>query len=71
MTNLSDVPVWSEAAGLALDDTSVDANAVKIAVEAAVADIDPSEDNRGPVDFKVYVAGVIIKRAIENAWSRA
>ena len=71
MTNLSDVPVWSKAAGLALDGTSVDANAVKTAVEAAVADIDPSEDNRGPVDFKVYVAGVIIKRAIESAWSRA
>jgi len=71
MTNLSDVPVWSEAAGQALVGTSCDADAVSAAVEAAKADIDPTEDNRGPVDFKRHVAGVMIRRAIERAASRA
>jgi carbon-monoxide dehydrogenase medium subunit len=71
MTNLSDVPVWSEAAGEALEGTPINGIALKAAVVAAVNDIDPTEDNRGPVDFKKYVAGVIIKRAIESAWSRA
>ncbi|MEL6523796.1 MAG: xanthine dehydrogenase family protein subunit M [Pseudomonadota bacterium] len=71
MTNLSDTPVWSEAAGAALVGTSVDAAAVKSAVAAMLGDINPTEDNRGPVAFKRHVAGIILTRAIERAWSRA
>ena len=71
MTNLSDVPVLSVAAGTALIGTSCDASAVKVAVAAALKDIDPTEDNRGPVKFKMHVAGIIISRAITRAWSRA
>lgn len=71
MTNLSDTPVFSEAAGAALVGTPVDDAALKAAVAAMLADIDPTEDNRGPVAFKKHVAGVILRRAIERAWSRA
>lgn len=71
MTNLSDVPVLSEAAARALIGSVCDKAAVKAAVTAALADIDPTEDNRGPVKFKIHVAGIIIARAIERAWSRA
>ena len=71
MTNLSDVPVLSKAAGAALVGTSCDAIAMKAAVAAALQDIDPTEDNRGPVEFKIHVAGIIISRAIARAWSRA
>ncbi len=71
MTNLSDVPVWSDDAAKALIGTSCDADAVKAAVAAMLGDIDPSEDNRGPVAFKRHVAGVILTRAITRAWSRA
>ena len=71
MTNLSDVPVWSEAAGEALTGTSVDAAAVSAAVQAVLDDIDPVEDNRGPVAFKRHVAGIILTRAIQRAWDRA
>jgi len=71
MTNLSDTPVWSEAAGQALVGTAGDAAAIAAAVEAAKGDIDPTEDNRGPVDFKMHVAGIIIGRAIARAVSRA
>lgn len=71
MTNLSDVPVWSEAAGNTLLLTTVDENAIKAAVTAMLNDIDPTEDNRGPVAFKRHVAGVTLTRAIERAWSRA
>ncbi len=70
MTNLSDVPVWSDAAAKALIGTSCDADAVKAAVAAMLGDIDPSEDNRGPIAFKRHVAGVILTRAITRAWSR-
>jgi len=71
MTNLSDTPIWSQDAAAALVGTSLDAASLKAAVDAMLADIDPSEDNRGPVAFKRHVAGVILTRAIERAWSRA
>lgn len=71
MTNLSEVPVFSEGAGAALVGTSCDATAVKAAVAAMLADINPGADNRGPVEFKRHVAGVVLGRAIARAWSRA
>lgn len=71
MTNLSDTPIYSEAAGEALVGTVVDDAAIKASIAAMLADIDPSEDNRGPIAFKKHVAGVILRRAIERAWSRA
>jgi carbon-monoxide dehydrogenase medium subunit len=71
MTNLSDTPIWSEGAADALIGTTVDAEALCKAVGAMLGDIDPSEDNRGPVAFKRHVAGVILTRAIQRAWSRA
>ncbi|MCC5970844.1 MAG: xanthine dehydrogenase family protein subunit M [Pararhodobacter sp.] len=71
MTNLSDTPVWSPAAAKALTGTDCGPEAIRAATEAALADIDPTEDNRGPVAFKRHVAGIIITRAIQRAWSRA
>ena len=71
MTNLSDTPIYSEAAGAALVGTSVDDAAMSATVAAMLGDIDPTEDNRGPIAFKKHVAGVIQRRAIERAWSRA
>lgn len=71
MTNLSDVPVWSEAAGADLVGTDCGPEAVAAAVDAMLGDIDPTEDNRGPVEFKQHVAGIILRRAIARAWSRA
>ncbi len=71
MTNLSDTPVWSEAAGAALIGTAVDTAAIDTAVTAMLGDIDPSQDNRGPVEFKRHAAAVILRRAIASAWARA
>lgn len=71
MTNLSDTPVWSEEAAAALIGTDCGVAAVKVAVTAMLGDIDPQADNRGPIEFKRHVAGVILARAITRAWSRA
>ncbi len=71
MTNLSDTPVFSTAAGAALVGSAGDRAAIAAAVAAALADINPTGDNRGPVEFKRHVAGIIIGRAIERALSRA
>jgi len=70
MTNLSDVPVWSEKAGAALIGTDCGPDAVGEATKAMLADIDPVEDNRGPVAFKNHVAGVMLSRAIARAFAR-
>lgn len=71
MTNLSDVPVWSEGAAAALVGSDCGASAVAAAVAVMLGDIDPQQDNRGPIAFKKHVAGVILGRAIARAWSRA
>ena len=66
MTNLADTPIWSSEAGAALA-----AGDVEGAVHAALAAIDPQEDMRGPIEFKKHVAGVVLRRAIDRALSRA
>jgi aerobic carbon-monoxide dehydrogenase medium subunit len=71
MTNLSDRPVWSPAAAAALAGTDCGPQATAAAVAAMLGDIDPHADNRGPIEFKRHVAGVILARAIARAWSRA
>ena len=70
LTNLSDTPVYCDAAVEVLVGSSVDDNSITKAVKAAVEASDPVADTRGPVDFKKYVAGVIVKRAIQSAKTR-
>jgi len=71
MTNLSDTPVYCEAASAGLVGTNLNEEAISSAVVASVDAIDPGEDLRGPVEFKKHVAGVILRRAIDRAISRA
>lgn len=71
MTNLSDTPVFAEVAGAALAGSNMDSSAIDAAVAAVMAAINPTADNRGPVAFKQHVAGVILRRAIARAASRA
>lgn len=66
MTNLADTPIWSEAAGSRLAGGDADG-----CVAAMLEAIEPVADNRGPVEFKQHVAGVILRRAIQRAQSRA
>jgi len=66
MTNLSDTPVWSDAASTALAGGDVEG-----CVSAMLDAIDPVADNRGPVEFKKHVAAVMLRRAIDRAKSRA
>ncbi len=71
MTNLADTPIWAEAAAAALVGSSIDEAAKAAAIRAAIDAIDPVADNRGPVEFKKHVAGVVLGRAIDRAASRA
>ncbi|MHA1527549.1 MAG: FAD binding domain-containing protein [Alphaproteobacteria bacterium] len=71
MTNLADTPVFAAGAGAALAGSDLGPAAIDTAVAAALAAIDPAQDNRGPVAFKKHVAGVMLKRAIARAAERA
>ena len=71
LSNVAATPLYVEAAGAALVGASVDDAAISAAAEAAVAASDPVEDMRGPVEFKAQMAGVMTRRAIETALSRA
>ena len=71
MTNLADRPIFSETAGAALIGTALDAASVDAAIAAMQSDIEPAEDNRGPVAFKRHVAGVMLRRALARAAERA
>ncbi len=67
MTNLADTPIWAEAAAAVLVGTDLNDSACKAAVASAIGAIDPVTDNRGPVEFKKHVAGIVLHRAIRRA----
>jgi len=71
LTNLGDTPLFAEAAGAALVGSALEPAAVEAAVEAAKAILQPASDGRGPPEFRRHVAGVVLRRAIETARSRA
>ena len=71
MTNLSDTPVYCAGSVAALVGGDCGVDAVSQAIAAMQDAIEPQEDNRGPVEFKRHVAGVMLRRAIERAVSRA
>jgi carbon-monoxide dehydrogenase medium subunit len=71
LTNVAPTPLFAEAAAQALVGTAVDATAIEQAVERAVEITDPVADTRGPVAYRKHAAGVMTRRAIETALSRA
>ena len=71
LTNVGQTPLFAAAAGDALVGTTVDEAAIDAAVEAAVEIADPVDDMRGPPEFRRHVAGVMTRRAIQTALSRA
>ncbi len=70
LTNLADTPVWAEAAGQSLVGTAGDEVAARRAGEIARGLLSPAADARGPTDYRLSVAGVIVARAIEQARTR-
>ncbi|MBC6417045.1 MAG: xanthine dehydrogenase family protein subunit M [Rhodospirillales bacterium] len=70
LTNLSDTPLYAQAASEALVGSSLDPAAIDAAVAAAEAIADPVTDGRGPGHFRRKLAGVMLRRAIASAQSR-
>jgi aerobic carbon-monoxide dehydrogenase medium subunit len=71
LTNVADTPLWAEAAGQALAGTRLDQAALANAVNAAEAIADPASDGRGPAEYRRKMAGVMVRRAVDRAKSRA
>ena len=71
LTNLADTPLFAQHAGEALVGTGMDAAAIAEAARRAQRITSPSTDGHGPVEFRVHVAGVMVRRAIIRAKARA
>ena len=71
LTNLADTPLLAEAAAQAVIGTSLDAAALTRAAAAARAIMTPAGDGRGPPDYRSYVGGIMVQRALVRAAARA
>ncbi len=71
LTNVGDTPLYAETASAALVGTTLDSDDIAAAVIAAKSIADPASDGRGPADFRLHVAGVMVDRAIQHAAERA
>ncbi len=76
LTNVSETPLWAGEAsailvGANLVGSSLDKASVDRAVAAAEAITNPASDLRGPAEYRTKMAGVMLRRALERAASRA
>ncbi len=71
LTNLSDTPLYAEAAAAELVGSSLEAAALDAAAAAAEAITEPVSDGRGPSQFRTQLTGVLLRRAVRSAQTRA
>jgi aerobic carbon-monoxide dehydrogenase medium subunit len=70
LTNVADTPLFAKDAGEALVGSGAGEAAITEAVRRAQSITSPPADGRGPVDFRVHIAGVMVRRAIARAKQR-
>ncbi len=71
LTNVGQTPLLAVDAAKALIGSNFDQAAIDRAADAAMAICDPVADSRGPKEYRRSVLGVMVRRAIERARSRA
>lgn len=71
LTNLSETPLLAEEAAKAVIGTSLDTASLQKAAAAAQTIMAPAGDGRGPVEYRRYVGGVLVARALRRAAERA
>jgi carbon-monoxide dehydrogenase medium subunit len=71
LTNLAETPLLAAEAARAVIGTSLDDATLKAAAAAAQAIMSPAADARGPVEYRKYVGGVMVTRALQRAAGRA
>jgi aerobic carbon-monoxide dehydrogenase medium subunit len=70
LSNLADTPLYAAAAGAAVVGSSLEAAALGAAADAARAIMVPAADSRGSVEYRTYVGGVMVERALKRALAR-
>jgi carbon-monoxide dehydrogenase medium subunit len=71
LTNLSETPLFAADAAAALVGSDLGKAALDKAAAAAEAQVAPASDGRGPAEYRRRMAGVMLRRAVERAKSRA
>ena len=71
LTNLADTPLFAQHAGEALVGSGIEEGTIAEAARRAQQITSPAADGHGPVEFRVHVAGVMVRRAIARAKGRA
>nr|WP_299497045.1 xanthine dehydrogenase family protein subunit M [uncultured Rhizobium sp.] len=71
LTNVSETPLWAAEAGGILTGSALDVATIDRAVAAAEAITNPASDMRGPSEYRTKMAGVMLRRALERARTRA
>ncbi len=71
LTNLSDTPVYCSDAVSMLIGKQIDDSLLSEVTKSCVEQSDPVADQRGPVEFKKYVAGIVINKALKRAFERS
>lgn len=71
LTNVSETPLWASDAAALLVGSSLDEATVAAAVAAAEAITNPASDMRGPAEYRTKMAGIMVRRALGRAQSRA
>jgi carbon-monoxide dehydrogenase medium subunit len=71
LTNVASTPLLAAKAAEVLVGSTLDAKTCAAAAAQAEAITDPASDGRGPAEFRRHVAGIMVRRAIDRAKSRA
>ena len=71
LTNLSETPLLAADAARATIGTNLDDATLNNVAAAARAIMSPAADARGPVEYRKYVGGVMVTRALRRAAGRA
>ncbi|MEH2513789.1 carbon-monoxide dehydrogenase medium subunit [Nitrobacteraceae bacterium AZCC 1564] len=71
LTNLAETALLAEDAAKAVIGTNFDGPSLQKAAAAAQAIMAPAGDGRGPAEYRRYVGGVLVARALRRAAERA
>lgn len=71
LTNVSETPLLAQEAAEAVVGTPLDEETLRRAAAAARGIMSPAADGRGPVEYRKYVGGIMVMRALKRAAQRA
>ena len=71
LSNLADKPLCANDAAAAVVGSALDKVALEAAAKAARAIMSPASDTRGTAEYRTFVGGVMVERALKRAFARA